>query len=513
VAILAAGLCLLMFESRPNIAAAVALTSAILFAASFALQPSLLKDILTSRKSLLWANDVFLVLAILGIGVLLTYIGHRRNIRYDFTRDKLFSISDATIKAVRGLKQEVTVTAFFAMGSVEYGLLNDLLKEYKRQSDRFQFRMVDPIQDPMTTKAMNVRAMATVVVQCGSNRKDIPGHEMFIRPHPMRGEEGGKPVFAAEQQITSAIINVTSGPRRTIQFVRGHGESGINSYEAHGYAAMQEFLTKENYEVGEISLLEDGIGTDTSVLAIISPKTELHQAELDLVKTFVRERKGSLLVALDPDAKCPEFERLLTELFGVSINKETIIDPRGFQSGYWTVAPTFHYHAITEPLLAKNLMAIMFHVRGMSFEKRDTWAITPFLKTIDQAYAKRNPDDIRREDFAFNPATDVRGPLNIGLALSGEGVATGTRAVLLGDGDFATNALFQKAGNTDLFINIMNWVAGQEQLISVRTKTIDLPTIDLPQETISQIFYLCVLVTPLLIVMIGGAVWLARRRV
>ena len=49
-----------------------------------------------------------------------------------------------------------------------------------------------------------------------------------------------------------------------------------------------------------------------------------------------------------------------------------------------------------------------------------------------------------------------------------------TRLVVVGDSDFAANAYLGTGGNRDMFLNIVNWLAQQENMISVRPRN---PTI------------------------------------
>ena len=115
-----------MYPSKTTVAYSVLGTGGGLLLLAFIISPTLLKDLFTSRKSWLWVNDALLVIAFIGIGVLLTHIAFRRNYRYDFTRDQLFSISDSTIKLLGKLDKDVKITAFFPVGAVETGMMDDL---------------------------------------------------------------------------------------------------------------------------------------------------------------------------------------------------------------------------------------------------------------------------------------------------------------------------------------------------------------------------------------------------
>lgn len=509
--LLAAGIGYLMFPSRGTIALGILAAGAFLILGSFIASPRMLKEIATSRTSWLIVNDVILVLAIIGIGVLLSYIGFRRHIRYDFTRDRLFSISDSTIKVLRGLKKDVKITAFYPRGSLEFTMVDDLLRECRRNTDRLSVKMVDPFRDPMTTKAMNVHAAGTVVVQCENQRKDIPANELFLQPPPYP-QTREPPKFQGEQAVTSALLNVTSGAKRKIAFVKGHEEPGLTSYKPDGLAAAQQFLARENYDTVEVSLLE-GIPTDTTVLAIMAPVKGFHPDEIKNLKQYITERKGALLVALNPDNKAAELEQFLSETFSVTCNSEIIISPRGMNGDLSIVIPRYSSHPIVKEQMERNSAVLMQVARGLNIEQRETYSSLAFLRTDENCYGKRPPSAVLQGQIQFDPNTDVRGPLSLGLALEGKGIASGSRVVVYGDADFATNMLLQVQGNADLVVNTFNWLAGQEQLISIRPKQIEFAQIVLDAEASQRIMIICVVVSPLLVMLLGGAVWWSRRRV
>jgi len=509
VVILAAGIFSIMYPSQTSVSLGIAAAGLICAVVAFMLDAPTVKGIVVNRKALLWVNDILLVFAIIGIGVLLSYIATRRHIRYDLTRDQLFSISDSTIKALGNVKKDVKFTCFYANGSMDGGLVEDLLKQYRSRTDKVSYRMVDPFRDPLTAKAMNIRQPGTVVVQCENNRKDIMPDEIFQQA--FRYNPGEKPKFQGEQAFTSAIVNVTSGAKRKIMFVTGHDEPRFSQYNQQGLAGVQQFLVKENYDVTEGTLMER-VATDVAVVAIISPKKEFHATERKNLEEFVA-RKGNLLVAFDPDNKAMELESFIVQQYGVVANAEIVINPRGINNDPSIVVPEYTMHPIVKDQIEKKSGVLMQVCRGLSYERKDAWNVSAFLKTSDIVYAKRNQNDVMAGRIEFAPGTDVRGPLNLGLALEGTNQATGTRAVILGDADFASNMLLQVQGNSDLIINTVNWLAGQEQMISIRPKAMDFAAITMDAEAANRVFMLCVIVMPLLVCMVGGAVWMTRRRV
>jgi ABC-type uncharacterized transport system involved in gliding motility auxiliary subunit len=86
-----------------------------------------------------------------------------------------------------------------------------------------------------------------------------------------------------------------------------------------------------------------------------------------------------------------------------------------------------------------------------------------------------------------------------------------TRITVFGDSDFASNGWLGIAGNRDLFLNAVNWLAQQESLISIRPKDPEDRRVSLTSEQERFIFWLTVLIIPGLILFAGVQTWWRRR--
>jgi ABC-type uncharacterized transport system involved in gliding motility auxiliary subunit len=117
---------------------------------------------------------------------------------------------------------------------------------------------------------------------------------------------------------------------------------------------------------------------------------------------------------------------------------------------------------------------------------------------------------------------DIAGPVSIAAAVSApvdapadnaapEGPKPESRVVVFGDSDFASNRWLGTSGNRDLFLNAVNWLAQQENLISIRAKDPEDRRITMSADTDRRIFWLTVLIIPGLILLAGVQAWWRRR--
>jgi ABC-type uncharacterized transport system involved in gliding motility auxiliary subunit len=93
------------------------------------------------------------------------------------------------------------------------------------------------------------------------------------------------------------------------------------------------------------------------------------------------------------------------------------------------------------------------------------------------SWSETDPDVL-----GYDQEVDITGPLPIAVEVEAIGELAGgvysdgestisMSMILIGDTDFATNNYFGSANNADLFINSVNFLAKDVELISIRAKT------------------------------------------
>ena len=85
------------------------------------------------------------------------------------------------------------------------------------------------------------------------------------------------------------------------------------------------------------------------------------------------------------------------------------------------------------------------------------------------------------------------------------------RFIALGTSALASNVYLGFQGNRDLFMNMINWLAAEEDLISIRPKPPESQHLNMTARQMNQIFYLGLIGLPLVIVVTGTMVWWRRR--
>lgn len=510
-------------EAARRLYALIALIAGAGLLATFAiLEWEQVRAVLGLRTTRYGANVAALVVIVMGILAFVNLIGTRYSKRIDMTSAKRFSLSDLTINLLKGLKQDVTVRAFFRPTGPEAPArqeLEDLLGQYRYYSRRVSYELIDPDKDPAVARQYNVTAYGTTVFESSGKIERITN--------------------VNEEQITNALVKVTRERQKLICFVAGHGEHSIDDTDKGGFSQVRQEVLNKGYTVHSLFLLEaQTIPDSCSALVIAGPKKDLLEPEQRAIADYLN-RGGKALFLLDPDypEKAADLSSLLSE-WNVRLGKNVVVDVSGvgrmFNMG--PLAPAvgqYIAHAITKDFNTASFFPLVRSVEPGD-SGGDTLQIQSIAQTSDRSWADVNPPSTKdeKETFQFDQ-TDVRGPISIAvaitavpkglprkdpsmltpqeLALEPEKHEVKTRLVVIGNSVFATNTFFGLAGNGDFLMNCLNWLAEEEDLIAIRPKSSDVRIAQISLSQMKTIFYLTVIVFPAAILLAGGIVWWKRR--
>lgn len=452
----------------------------------------------SKRSSQLGTNTTILTLGVLAILVVLNYLGDAHHKRFDMTSEKLYTLSDQTKKIVAGLNKDVTIVRFAKTPNQG---LDDLMAEYKNLSPHVKFLNVDPQEKPEVAKEYGASHMGDVIAASGTRKETI--------------EAGASGEFA-EQDITSAILKITRDKIKTICFVIGHGEKSLTDQQARGYSMVDQGLKKEGYNTNSVNLVtSNGVPSDCDVLVVAGPLQSFFPQETAMITKYL-DGGGRALIEEDPlsekTQQDPKLEDVL-QPWNINIGTNVVVDASGVGRLFGTGPAVPLVVDYGESPITKNLQGGMtFFPLARTVSAADKSKADPqeveLLKTSARSFTIPNLD---QKEVKFDPKTDTAGPLSLGVAATRKSGDKEERLVVIGDSDYAANQWVNLQHNGDLFFNTIDWLAQDENLISIRPKSVTNRRVTLTEGQWSALRWLDLFLLPGIVIFAGVYIWWKRR--
>lgn len=464
-----------------------------------------LSNFLGERSTKYGANAVVYSLIFLAILVVLNYLAARHNHRFDLTKENVFSLSSQSTNVLAKLDKPVTVYAFSEGGADP--IIDDLLDSYKNASNNFSYRMVDPVKDRDLAERYKVTEVPFVFIEYGD--KDAA-------PEDKRTATVTRDI--SEETITNGLIKATAGTKKVVCFLDGHGEADPENRDARGASAFQDALRNENYETRKVLLAsEASVPAECNIFVIQATERPLFDHELNAIRDYLKAGRSALFLV--PPERGQQFADLL-QPWGVKLTDTVVVDQvvRLFQGpalGLQILASTYGPHPITKDFTERTVFPMARAVQADAAGKTGVTAIE-LVKSSPSSWAESDVEGVFKRGEAAQGDDDIKGPVSLAVAVTGKHKEMGfdkegeTRLVVIGDADFASNQFFGQLFNRDLVLNVMAWLGGDEQQISIRPRAIQASRAQLGPEETRRIFYLSVLVLPELLLFLGLTVWWRR---
>jgi ABC-type uncharacterized transport system involved in gliding motility auxiliary subunit len=442
------------------------------------------------------ANTSALAIAVIAILAVANFVGYRHHKRFDLTTEKLYTLSDQTRQIVSNLQTDVNVVRFDKTPNASF---DDLMAEYKTLSPHFKYQTVDPQQKPEIAQDYGATHMGDVFVAVGDRKSHI---------------ETGAQGELAEQDVTGAILKITSDKLKSVCFVTGHGEKSTADESQEGYSQAAAGLKKENYVTKSVSLIvESGVPADCSVLVIAGPKQAYYPQETAWVGKFL-DAAGDALVMVDPTTD-PKLDDLF-QSWNVVLGNNLVIDASGVGQMFGA-GPTIPIVAdFGDSPITKGFgrSSATFFPRARTASIADKSKSIPqmaeLLKTSERSFAIPGLPT-QGNKIKFDPKTDTPGPLSLGVSGNRKVGEKNARLVVIGNSQFAMNPYITQLRNGDLFYNTIDWLAADENLISIRPKATTNRRVVLSEGQASALKWFDLFFLPGLVILAGIMIWWKRR--
>jgi ABC-type uncharacterized transport system involved in gliding motility auxiliary subunit len=481
------------------------------------------------------------MLLVLLLLVIVNYLSSRHYHRGDWTKGGFRELSGKTVAVLESLDQDVDVVVFISNASRVYADLKEILTRYSAVTQRLDLEFVDPDIEParfqMLTKKYNVRSgmvdeftemsEQVVVVRAGENTKFVDVEQMteidYSEDFMYSGEAEVKG-FKAEEALTGAILEVTTGETLTICFVEGHGEWSATSWEEEGIGTAVEFLKRDNYEVLSFDLLEKKIVPEECAVTVVpGPARPLPADDAAKLETYL-DKGGNLLLFLEPvidgeDILPTGLEGLLEKVGVGSANALAVeTDSKRLLVGGGVgifVSPDYGEHAIVAPI--DKFLSFWTLARPMTLiEGSKAAPPSPLVKTSESSWGEKHIAESDSDEGVQKDEADLEGPLILGVAssLPGAEPGRGGRLVVYGDVHLLAGGIVDDPTwvNRELFTGAVAWLLEREALISIPPKEVERFEATLTARDIVVMLVWVLVTIPGLVLVAGVYIWIRRRR-
>jgi ABC-type uncharacterized transport system involved in gliding motility auxiliary subunit len=415
----------------------------------------ILVDFFSMKTTKLGMNmGLILLLTVLFLTVI-NYLGAKHYMTFDFSYNRVNSISEQSKKIIGSLESDLIVKFFYKNGAerVEENkkLFRQLVKQYEDISNKVKFEFVEINEHPR------------LALDYGANKGS---GEAFI---DYKGSKNRIENYS-EQDFTNAIIKVTRKHKKIIYFLEGHGERSLDDEKSEtSLFGFKQLLEKNSYTVKTINLTSSlTIPNDATAVVIAGPTQQLQISEIISLEDYLNSGH-SLLVMLD-EKETYGLNPLLKKM-GIELDPNYVYNvfdsPMGsvVNAQAATVAVEYSPNDEITKVFTSNQMTVFRNPHALNILETSNRIKTEVLvKTPKNTVELKELDskDYIGEPHSFNLAVSSRGKLTANSAEYS--------AVVFADADFVSNILLYQNMNRDLALNAISSLTKETDLISISAK-------------------------------------------
>ncbi|MBM3351473.1 MAG: ABC transporter [Betaproteobacteria bacterium] len=404
------------------------------------------------RFQLLVQNWFFVVLFLVLVG-LLGYLASQYRVAKDITQANRNILTQGSVNVLKQMKAPVTITVYAtkddaSRGDVFRKGIVDFVARYQREKKNIKLTFINPSEEPKLAQDAGVKVDGEVVVEYQKRIEHI------------------NPPFA-EQEFTNLLVRLSRTNQQAIMYIDGHGERNLLGVKNHDIGEFGKQLEKKGFKFANPDLtIVPAVPANGAMLVIASPQVDFAEVEVKKIKNYL-DAGGNLLWLLDDN----NFRGLqeVADYLGLQVSPGIALDLASAQYGAdarVSFASLYGEHPITTNFMLRTLFPEAHEVTARGTDENG-WKVSNLIEVAPNGWLESNKLS-KDEKPKFDEKQDKRGPVNIGIAMERIYGKKGQRVVVVGNANFLSNTFITNGGNLDLGINIINWLAGDDSLITIQ---------------------------------------------
>lgn len=442
------------------------------------------------RAYLLLQNGLFVVLLLILMGML-GYLAMEFRTQWDISQSGRNSLSEASLEVLQKLNGPVSVTVYTTPQDAQLGdirkIISDFMTAYQRVKPDLELNFIDPVEQPNLAQEAGVRMNGEMVITFNGRSEHL--------------------TTINEQTFTNALMRLARSEQKQLMMLSGHGERKLDGIANRDLGDFGRKLAEAGFKSEALNFASTPeIPSNTSVLIVASPQTDLLAGEVEKLLDYI-EHGGNLLWLVDQE---PLYGLLpLAEKLGLTFTPGVVVDPQAKRLRApitFALGTIYGQHDILENF---DFITVFPFARQIIFNENEEWHGTSLVEVAPQGWVETSE---LNDEATFDEADDVAGPVSVAVALDRIVDDREQRIVVIGSGHLLANTYLGNGGNIDFGINLVNWLAGDEDLIAIQPRaTID-SQLMLSESEITVIVIGFLIVFPLLFLFSGLVIWWRRRR-
>jgi ABC-type uncharacterized transport system involved in gliding motility auxiliary subunit len=441
------------------------------------------------RLQMLLQNGLFVVLLI-AFAALVAYFAQEYRVVQDITQNGRNTLSAQARDVLGKLTEPVKITIYATRQDARGDLrkqLRDFFAPYQRVRPDITVTFIDPREEPKLAQAAGVRLPGESVIEYGQKKENLTNYN--------------------EQSFINALMRLMRAGDRLLMGLDGHGERRLSGIANHDLGEFGKQLNAKGFKTNSLNLaVAPEVPANANVLLIASPQVDLQPAEVQKIKQFV-QGGGSLLWLIDQEPL--RGLQPLAEQLGLVLGPGTVVDPDAARinaSPAVAIGAAYGRHAVTDNF---SLNTVFPFARQVGANEGRDWRVTRLIDVAPRGWVEMGRLD---DKISFDKARDIAGPVTIALALERAVGERPQRAIVVGNAHFLANQYLGSGGNLDLGMNMVNWLAGDDAMITLQPRATLDSSLDLGRASQYFLLFGYFVFLPLAFATVGVLIWWRRRK-
>ena len=453
------------------------------------------------------AITLIVVAIVVVLNLVVGKLTDKYSLSLDMTQNKIFSLTQGSLDFIKNLDKDVEIILLsdedsFVQSNDYFAQANSVLKKYDLNSDKITLTYVDTVKNPAYLQEYQDENLTenSIIVKSGDKHKIISVQDIFDIQRSYYGSAitGSK----AEQELTSAILYVTSDNQTKIAFLKGYGEQDST--------AFQELLKKNNFAISEISLLNEEIPDDVTLAIIFGSERDFDASSVEKIEKYLASGERGLIYAINPNqADSPNLNAFL-EKNHVRIKSGLIYetDMQNVVSSPFEAVNEYVDSEYSSELKNTEIPVLMAICRPLEILNNES------VKTLLQ-FSSTAGVLPKGADKNFDFAANVSGPIPsvVISTLDAEGEKKSNIAVISSYGALTQDYLASNAlNNSAYFVNMVNKMSGREDAgVMIESKSMGGDELGISKATTDMVGIAVAVILPLVVLAVGVFMFLRRK--